>query len=212
SRDLMELRRIRCSCDWDAAPQALRRMMQSARGTANLPISSNLGDITLLDRSLPQFPLLFLHGRRDLGFSQAEQERLRKFLEAGGFLFADACCASAEFDRAFRRLVSQLFPDHPLERIPANHELFLSSSAHRLEKVRRREASQGPARGALESVVNEVEPFLEGVQINNRYVIVYSKYDSSCALDRQSAVACSGYVHEDAVKIAVNVLVYGLNQ
>ena len=211
-RDLIELRKIRYSGDWDAAPQALRRMMQSARGTANLPLSTNIGDITVLDRSLGQFPLLFLHGRRDFSFSQAEQERLRRFLDSGGFLFADACCASAEFDRGFRRLVSQLYPDRPIERIPADHELFLSSSAHRLTKVRRRESSQGPSRGALESVVNEVEPFLEGIQINNRFVIVYSKYDISCAMDRQAAVACSGYLHEDAVKIAVNVLVYGLNQ
>jgi hypothetical protein len=211
-RDLIELRKIRYSGDWDAAPQALRRMMQSARGTANLPLSTNLGDITVLDRSLGQFPLLFLHGRRDFSFSQAEQERLRRFLDSGGFLFADACCASAEFDRGFRRLVSQLYPDRPIERIPADHELFLSSSAHRLTKVRRRESSQGPSRGALESVVNEVEPFLEGIQVNNRFVIVYSKFDISCAMDRQAAVACSGYLHEDAVKIAVNVLVYGLNQ
>jgi hypothetical protein len=57
-----------------------------------------------------------------------------------------------------------------------------------------------------------VEPFLEGIQVNNRFVIVYSKFDISCAMDRQAAVACSGYLHEDAVKIAVNVLVYGLNQ
>jgi hypothetical protein len=43
-------------------------------------------------------------------------------------------------------------------------------------------------------------------------VVVYSKYDISCALERQSSVACTGYVHEDAVRIAVNILVYGLNQ
>ena len=41
-------------------------------------------------------------------------------------------------------------------------------------------------------------------------MLIYSKYDISCALQRQASVACSGYLSEDAVKIAVNVILYAL--
>jgi len=210
-RDLVELRKIRYSGDWDAAPQALRRMMQAGRSTAQLPLSSRTGEITLVDRSLPQFPLLYLHGRQDFTLGRAEQERLRSFLESGGFLFADACCGAPQFDQGFRRLLKQLYPDQELQRIPVDHELFVGTSAHQLKKVKRRESATSPQKGTLETTVREVEPFLEGLLINERFVVVYSKYDISCAMERQAAVACTGYLHEDAVKIAVNVLVYGLN-
>ncbi|HEV7998935.1 MAG TPA: DUF4159 domain-containing protein, partial [Planctomycetaceae bacterium] len=56
------------------------------------------------------------------------------------------------------------------------------------------------------------EPLLEGIEIDGRYCVIYSKYDLSCALERQASVACAGYEHKDAVRIAVNVIRYALLQ
>jgi hypothetical protein len=153
-----------------------------------------------------------MHGRQDFQLTKNEIEKLRKFLDNGGFFFADACCGAPAFDQSFRRLIKQVYPGQELERIPVGHEIFLSRSGHQLKTVRRRDGDVGGAAGGVETGVKTVEPFLEGIAINNRYVVVYSKYDISCALERQSSVACTGYVHEDAVRIAVNILVYGLNQ
>ena len=211
-RDLIELKKIRYTGDWDAAPQALRRIMLAARSAAYLPVSSKTGEITLVDRNLYQYPLLYMHGRQDFQLTKNEIEKLRKFLDNGGFFFADACCGAPAFDQSFRRLIKQVYPGQELERIPVGHEIFLSRSGHQLKTVRRRDGDVGGAAGGVETGVKTVEPFLEGIAINNRYVVVYSKYDISCALERQSSVACTGYVHEDAVRIAVNILVYGLNQ
>lgn len=36
---------------------------------------------------------------------------MRGYVERGGFIFAEACCGRAEFDRGFRALVRELFPD-----------------------------------------------------------------------------------------------------
>ena len=44
------------------------------------------------------------------------------------------------------------------------------------------------------------------------YAVIYSKYDISCALERQSSVACLGYVAEDATKIAINIVLYSILQ
>ena len=56
------------------------------------------------------------------------------------------------------------------------------------------------------------EPLFEGIQIDGKYVVVYSKYDISCALEQQQTVACAGYLKEDAEKLAVNVVLYALYQ
>jgi hypothetical protein len=42
------------------------------------------------------------------------------------------------------------------------------------------------------------------------YVVIYSKYDLSCALERQASAACLGYLPKDARNIAVNVVLYSL--
>ena len=38
--------------------------------------------------------------------------------------------------------------------------------------------------------------------------MIYSKYDISCALERQAAGNCEGYLPEDAVKLATNIVLY----
>jgi hypothetical protein len=62
------------------------------------------------------------------------------------------------------------------------------------------------------------EPLFEGIEIKgtnglpDRYAVVYSKYDISCALERQQTLTCAGYLNEDAVKLAVNIVLYALYQ
>ena len=81
-----------------------------------------------------------------------------------------------------------------------------------IRRVKRRSPESGSTAVTLKSNVHEVEPLLEAVEVDGRIVAVYSKFDISCALERQSSVACAGYVHEDAVKIAINVVLYAIAQ
>jgi hypothetical protein len=156
---------------------------------------------------------MYMHGRHEFALSRSEQDKLRDYIKQGGVLFSDACCGLPQYDRSFRRLMEQLFPDNPLKRIPPEHEIFTSSNGkYDLKTVKRREPDGGNARGALAVSVRSVEPYLEGIEIDGRFVVIYSKYDISCALERQASVACTGYVHEDAVRLGVNIILYALLQ
>lgn len=64
----------------------------------------------------------------------------------------------------------------------------------------------------MKSQVLEGEPYLEAIEIDGRLAVIYSKYDISCALERQSTVSCEGYVPEDAVKLAINLVIHALSQ
>ncbi|HEY2249893.1 MAG TPA: DUF4159 domain-containing protein, partial [Planctomycetaceae bacterium] len=211
-RDLLEIKKIRYTGDWDAAPQALRNLLLALGRTAGMPVSTKARDLPLLDPKLFRTPIVYMHGRHDFALSKAEQDKLRDYIHQGGVLFSDACCGLPSFDRSFRRLMEQVFPDNPLKRIPPDHEMFTSRIGYDLKTVKRREPDVDRSNVALAVAVRTVEPFLEGIEINGRWVVVYSKYDISCALERQASVACTGYVHEDAVKIGVNVILYFLNQ
>ena len=85
------------------------------RSVALLPLTSE---------SLYEYPILFMHGRRSFRWTAPERKALADYIENGGFLFADAICASPQFADAFRREMEAIFPGQKLERIPANHPLF----------------------------------------------------------------------------------------
>ncbi|MFM8708487.1 MAG: DUF4159 domain-containing protein, partial [Planctomycetia bacterium] len=57
----------------------------------------------------------------------------------------------------------------------------------------------------------EVAPKLEGVRLKDRWAVIFSPYDLSCALEKQNSLECTGYGRDDAEKIALNVLLYSLN-
>ena len=49
---------------------------------------------------------------------------------------------------------------------------------------------------------------LEGVKVEGRWVVIYSKNDIGCILDNPAAPDGKGYDHESAVRIATNVVRY----
>jgi hypothetical protein len=212
-RDLLEISKVRYTGDWDAAPQALKNLLVALNRTAGMAVSTKQRDLTLVDPNVFRYAIMYMHGRHEFALSRSEQDKLRDYIKQGGVLFSDACCGLPQYDRSFRRLMEQLFPDNPLKRIPTDHEIFTSSyGKYDLKTVKRREPDGGNARGALAVSVRNVEPYLEGIEIDGRFAVVYSKYDISCALERQASVACTGYVHEDAVRLGVNIVLYALLQ
>jgi hypothetical protein len=211
-RDLLQISTIRYRGDWDAAPQALKNLLFALNRTSGLPVSAKQRELTLVDPNLFRYPIAYMHGRTNFALDRNEQDKLREYLQQGGVLFSDACCGAPQYDRSFRQLIGQLFPDSPLKRIPSSHEMFSAKIGYELKSVKRRERDVDNASGAISVSLRETEPFLEGVEINGRYVVIYSKFDISCALERQASVACVGYVHEDAVKIGINVILYALLQ
>jgi hypothetical protein len=95
-----------------------------------------------------------------------------------------------------------MFPDKKLEPIPIDHEIYSTDIGYDLRSI-----EYGKALGSRKG-----PPTLEGIKIDERYVVIYSKYDVGCALERQKSADCRGYTHESAIKIATNVVLYALKQ
>jgi hypothetical protein len=154
-----------------------------------------------------------MHGRHSFRLTDAERKQLKTYLERGGMLFADAICSSREFSEAFAREMRALFPEHKLQRIAANDPLFTSQyGGDDLASVARREPQRGAADGPLTSQVREGEPYLEGLKLGDRYAVIFSPYDVSCALENHESLECEGYIRKDAARIALNVLLYSFHQ
>lgn len=211
-RGLLQVAQLKHTGQWDAAPHALRRLLLALNETVGVAATTKPGQLLPSDPSLFQYRVLYMHGRTRFSFAPEEREAIKLHLSRGGMLFADACCGAKPFDRSFRELAAQLYPDTPLKPVDIKHELFTEAIGFDLKKVRRRTNEGGGPNVPLTAAVKEVEPTIEGVEVDGRYVILYSKYDLSCALERQSALSCEGYLSEDATKIATNIVLYSLKK
>jgi hypothetical protein len=89
-----------------------------------------------------------------------------------------------------------------LTRISVEHELFTDRIGYDLRTVNYTKAMPRP----------QAEPFLEGIELDGRWAVIYSKWDIGCALERHQGSDCRGYTHESAVKIATNAILYALTQ
>jgi Domain of unknown function (DUF4159) len=130
---------------------------------------------------------------------------LRLNLENGGLLLADSCCGLEPFDDSFRKFAQMLFPNRKLERIPLDDFLFgreLNGRALSEQNIQCRQEPNRPPR--------HMPPFLEGLKIDGRWAIVYSKYDIGCALERHQSSDCIGYTPESALLLAKAAVLYTL--
>ena len=90
-----------------------------------------------------------------------------------------------------------------LERVPAGDVLF-SAALNRQALTRDNIKGRIEANGAMAPM----EPFLEGIRINGRWVVLYSKYDIGCALEKNTSPDCKGYDPASALRIATAAVLY----
>jgi hypothetical protein len=199
----------------NAAPRAVANLMEGASRELKLRTRVREELLSINDNALFDYHLVFMHGRTAFHLTDTERERLRQFVERGGMLLADSICASRAFTESFRREMAAIFPKNKLERIPATDSLLTKEAygGFDLKTVSRRDpATSRDRNGRLEATVRKVPPDLEGVKFGDRWGVIFSQYDLSCALEKHDSLECRGYTREDAARIGLNVILYSLQQ
>ena len=211
-RGQLAIGKLRHSGMCDAAPAALANLLRAAARELGVRVDERTTLVDPTDAGLFDYHLVFMHGRQAFSFDPQRRQRIRQFLERGGTLLADSVCASPGFAAAFREEIAAILPDARLEEIPANDPIFTKGEygGYDVRTVTIREPAGGD--GPLTTRKREVPPKLEGIQIGDRWAVIFSPYDLSCALEKQNSLECTGYGRDDAEKIALNILLYSLNQ
>jgi len=211
-RGLLQIARLRHNGGWDTAPRAVRNLLKALNETVGLTASTEVQAIPATLEELTRFPLICMHGRYRFQLPPQQIEAIREYLSRGGVLFADACCGATQFDRSFRDLMRQLYPDQELKQIPADHDLYSERVGHQIREATRRRLVSVERNATLQLQTEKGPPLLEAIEIEGRCVVIYSRHDISCALEHQAALSCDGYVEEDAAKLAVNIVLYAMLQ
>lgn len=212
-RGVIEIAKLRHGGGCDDAPGALANLTRTAgQGEAKMRIATDTPLIAISDPSLFRYHISFMHGRHDFQLSPAERKQLREYLTNGGIVLADSICASEAFTKAFRRELLASLPGERLVKIPDDDPLFTDTyGGYDIRQVTLRDPEPANGDGPIEGRERKTPPQLEGIRLGDRWAVIFSPYDLSCALEKHVAVECRGYSQKDAAKIGLNVLLYSLN-
>lgn len=184
-------------------PNALKRFAWELEKRTSIEVTMDSVQLRANEKELFYHPFLYLGG--DKGFTLPTEnslENLRRHLTMGGFLLIDSAVArpGGGFDQSARALVNAIFPSRPLRRLPAEHTIY--KSFYLLDRVV----------GRLADV-----PFLEGIELDGRIVLLYFQNDLAGAWARDDfsqweyAVYPGGEKQrEQAIRWGINIVMYAM--
>jgi hypothetical protein len=201
------------------ASDALRNLMAYLGQAARLDVTLNSEVLTPADDNIKLYKFMYLHGRKPVTFSPDEVDNIKGNLRTGGLLLADAACndfkAWKAFDQSFREAMEKMW-GQKLTQIPLgpgdNDQLLkiATQAGINLKTVKcRREKPDG---SGPEQEMRDYPVLLEGIKVDGRWVVVYSKYDIGCAIEGHKSADCLGHDKESALRIASAIVLYSLKR
>jgi hypothetical protein len=182
--------------DWYCNPSSLPNLLRDFRERTGIATAATEAVVTLDSEDLYQYPLIYASGHGRIALSPEELDDLRRYLDAGGFFWADD---NYGLDPSFRELVAQLYPDRALEPIGSDHPIY--RSFYKLPGLPKIHQHDGDPAQAF------------GVQKDGRLVIYYTwSSDIGDGLEDPEVHGDPPPVREAAARMAVNVLMYALTR
>lgn len=159
----------------------------------NLNVGKNFVPVRLDADTLFDLPFCVWSGEENFALTTRERENLRKYLLNGGFILSSPGCSDSRWDSALRKELKLVFPEHQLVKIPMSHPVFstvnnipqLNTKSHKTTQV-------------------------EGLEINGRLVMIYSKEGLNDVGNAKGCCCCGGDMIMESALVNVNVFTYAL--
>jgi hypothetical protein len=184
-------------------PNAWLRLLYEIQQTTSVEVIPRVVAIAPKDPALFDHPVAVLTGDGRLpDLDDDEAARLARYLQYGGFLFADDTTGVTDsaFDRSFRSFSARIFPTRALTPLPADHSVFRSFFLLRRPV------------GRVDRVA-----WLEGISAGEMTPLIYCRNDVSGALDRSDdgrnrfpVVPGGETQRREALKLGINLVMYAL--
>ncbi len=107
--------------DWYNDPTEEVNLLKFVHQNAGIDTDPRYTFVEISDDKFFSYPFIFMTGHGNIRFSDYEVQRLRTYLDHGGFLYADD---DYGMDAAFRREIKRVFPDIPLQELPFSYGLY----------------------------------------------------------------------------------------
>jgi hypothetical protein len=164
-----------------------------AEQDSSISTSRRFHAVKLSSDEIYNFPLVIMTGEGEFRLPDEEREKLKRFVQRGGFLLASAGCSSTDWDKSFRREMTTIFGDKKLSKIGMEHPVF--HTVYDIETVTTKHGAVKP---------------LEGISFEGRLGVLYSQDGLNDTAHTTGCCCCGGNEITNCIQINVNILAYCL--
>jgi hypothetical protein len=193
---------LRSSGIWNATPGAESRFMRYLSKNVNINAGSEPVPVSAAKNQLENYPFLYFTGIGHFKFSADELEKLRRYLDNGGFIFINNALGMNEFNQSVIAAVKKLYPKNELENIPKDDPLFAAAPF--------KFADSGLSQEAAQKFRGQSRPFLFGLKTDKRYKIVYSPVDLAAGWLGAPSPGSVSYNQDTALRLGADIITYFL--
>lgn len=183
--------------DWYNDPSAEVNLLKFVQANTNIKVNAQYKFVDVSSDEIFSYPFLFLTGHGNIVFSTDEVNRLRKYLENGGFLYIDD---DYGLDKAIRREMKKVLPGNDFIEVPFSHKIFNIFYKFENGIPKTHEHDKNP-------------PQTFGIFLGNRLSVLYT-FESN-----PSDGWADPEVHndpkdkrEEALKFGTNIIIYALSK
>jgi hypothetical protein len=182
--------------DWYANQSSLPNLLAELQRRTGIRTTEREAIVTLDDERLFNYPLLYATGHGIMRPTNSDLDRLRIWLDQGGFLWVDD---NYGIDESFRDTVQRLYPDGELVPLDGEHPIY--SAWYELPGLPKVHEHDGlPAQGY-------------GLFDRGRMKVFYSfSSDIGDGLEDPEVHGDRADVREAAMRMAINVCYFALTQ
>jgi hypothetical protein len=169
------------------------RFLTQVADQTTLQVNKKFCPVRLDSDALFDYPFCVMSGDETFTLTEKDRRNLYQYLTQGGFLLVSPGCSDAKWDKSFRQEIKVCFPNYKLNTIPQTHPIF--SIVHTIPRLTDKSGK----------VVS-----LEGLEINGRLVMVYSKEGLNDVEHAKGCCCCGGNEVKDPLRVNVNVFTYAV--
>lgn len=184
-------------------PRGVESLLAQLAKRTSAEVNRTELNLKVTDPRLYHYPFIYLGGNAGFDpFTKQELQALRNYLNYGGFLLIDDNTSKphSKFDASVRKLIADLFPRIPLQKIPRDHSIF--RSFYLINQVVGRKV---------------INPNLEGITTKGRTLLVYCGNDLAGAWSKNKLgqwdfdmVGGGSRQRKLSLRLGVNIVLYAL--
>ena len=178
---------------WNATPNDVNNLLKGMKAQTDANFQMDIRTWAQISDDPEKNPVLFRSGHYRFSYTPAERAKLRKYLLAGGMIIYNTGLGSKPFYDSVVAELKLIFPEQQLVKIPMTHPIFST-----VFKIPNLTDKQG-------KVVQ-----VEGIEINGRLVMVYSRDGLNDVGNAKGCCCCGGNMITESAQVNVNAFTYAL--
>ena len=189
------------SGDWDVDQRMPSNLLNSLIEYTTLPVDTVENIVPLGSDEIFSCPFCYISGHKLVQFTKQERENFKKYVENGGFVFADDCNHDIDglFAKSFERQMEEIWPGQ-LNKIPNNHPIYTAFFEFDGPPTTSQELN-----GWGDDIVHD---YLKAILVNDRIGVLYSNKDYGCEWDYD--FRNKRWYKIDNTRFAVNIVIHAM--